>query len=130
MEAEDDKLVGTGLYEGFNLGFFAYTLIWPILINLVLKIRSKYLLIDHNAFRQLLKIYFVLSAPYFLFGFGPFSNRYAMIAWFMIPLLQFHIINIIRIRKLYKNLSFVVFLIAFSYFILVRMQFFHEAFLL
>ena len=57
---------------------------------------------------KVLKIYMVLAMPYFIFGFGAFSNRYAFSAWFFIPLLQFFLliyyVNDLRIVARYGSL--------------------------
>ena len=80
---------GGGLYEGFIMKFFLYTLIWPILLNLVLVVKKKSNRNFSSAgIKYLIKIYLVCSLVYLFLGFGAFSNRYAFIAWFLVPIIQ------------------------------------------
>lgn len=46
-----------------------------------------------------LKTYMVLSLPYFVFGFGPYSNRYAVMAWFFTPVLVSTIIHTVKLKR-------------------------------
>lgn len=76
-------------YHGFNWNFFIYTIFFP-LISIIISY-------SRNNFKHLpivlIKIYMVLCLPYFIFGFANYSNRYAFIAWFLIPLIQLSIIK-------------------------------------
>jgi hypothetical protein len=38
---------------------------------------------------NLMRLYMILSLPYFVLGFGSFSNRYGVMAWSILPLLHF-----------------------------------------
>lgn len=102
------------MYVGFSFSFFLYSFF------LVLIIYFTYFLKDflfNRAkivhFYKLFKIYVVLIAPYFLFGFGGFSNRYAVYGWFFMPL--FFTIFIWDI-KLYGGIksAFLFFLLLFA----------------
>ena len=91
---------GDGLYYGFDLKFFIYTIFWPLLLLILSKWKSQsksYELNKKEVF-VLIKIYFFLSIPYFLLGFGAFSNRFAVLSWFLIPVLQFYSISSLRFR--------------------------------
>ena len=85
-----------GLYEGFIFSFFVYTLFWPIflLFLLVIKFRLKSKVANSPNIYQLIKIYLLFSLVYFIMGFGPFSNRYAFFAWFLVPYMQIIILNL------------------------------------
>jgi hypothetical protein len=77
---------GAQRWNGFAWEFFVYTVFWPILFLFIyffgyLKPYSYRFVFDS------LKIYLILCLPYFVFGFGSFSNRYGFIAWFFIPFL-------------------------------------------
>jgi hypothetical protein len=87
---------GGGLYEGFIIGFFIYTLFWPLLLLITLKIKSRFKnkLANTENIYSLLKIYFLLSLVYFIMGFGPYSNRYALFSWLLVPIMQIVIINL------------------------------------
>lgn len=108
-----------GLYNGFILYFFLYTVFWPLLFMLIIKVKisaKSSALVLKDAL-VLLKIYFALSMPYFIFGFGPFSNRYAMLAWFLVPIMQFHIINSINIKNIPRVFSLAYILLIFLNFL-------------
>jgi hypothetical protein len=113
-----------GLYNGFNIDFFIYTVFWPLLLIIIIKMKFRLkssTLIVKEIFK-LLKIYFILSIPYFIFGFGPFSNRYAMLAWFLLPVLQYHIINSFNFKNIPKTLSMTYFSIIFLFFLLFTLD--------
>jgi len=87
---------GGGMYEGFIMSFFIYTLFWPVLLLIILKIKCRFKskLANTENIYTLLKIYFLLSLVYFIMGFGPFSNRYALFSWLLVPVMQIVIINL------------------------------------
>jgi len=103
---------GGGLYVGFNMSFFIYTLFWPVLLLIIQKFKSRFKnkLANFESIYTLLKIYFLLSLVYFILGFGPFSNRYALFSWFLVPIMQIVIINL----SLNLNSKRIVPLLAFS----------------
>lgn len=108
-----------GRYHGLVFSFLIYTVFWPLAFLIIHYVRfGNY---DENCHEvlKLVKIYMVLSMPYFVFGFGPFSNRYSYIAWFFIPLLQFFmVVYYFRdLRIIARVISFAIFLPSFLYFI-------------
>jgi hypothetical protein len=116
----DISLSGSGSYEGLRWDLFLYTLFWPLL----------YFSLYGNKFSDkaspfIVKTYLILSMPYFVFGFGPYSNRYAILAWFFLPFLQIITIMNIKFSK-YTFDMIVVFtsIIAIFYFLLVRLEWF------
>lgn len=117
-------VISGGLYNGFSTNFFVYTVFWPLTLLIILKIRFKVksskIIWEHIL--TLIKIYFLLSLPYFIFGFGPFSNRFAMLAWFLVPVLQFHIFNTISFKNTINKFSLTFFLIIFLWFLFFRLQ--------
>lgn len=115
--------VGSGLYEGFHWSFFLYTIFWPLFVLLFYKskIFFKANQINKKTIEKLIQIYLILSIPYFVFGFGPFSNRFAFIAWLFVPILQLVVLFYIRLK--YRLLFFIlVFLTALLYFFVFRMN--------
>mgnify|MGYP001130817066 CR=1 FL=1 len=120
----DRGVIDGGLYNGFSLKFFIYTVFWPLLLMFIFKIKlrvkSSSLLAKETL--NLIKIYLILSMPYFIFGFGPFSNRYAMLAWFLVPVLQFHILNTISIKNNFKIFLVIFSIITFLFFLFFRLQ--------
>lgn len=111
-----------GRFHGFVLSFFVYTIFWPLALLAMHYIRfRKYEEHSHRVF-GILRIYLVLSIPYFVFGFGAFSNRYALIAWFFLPILQFFMLvyysgNVRRVARIIGLLMFL-----FSYFYVYYMM--------
>jgi hypothetical protein len=114
--------VGSGMYEGFDMRLYIYTLFWPTLLWLILKCNYKINLIRSKKyhFKELIKIYMLFGIPYFIFGFGPFANRYAMLCWMFIPFLQVLIFFSINITSRLITLYLLIF--SFVFFILERFQ--------
>jgi hypothetical protein len=123
LPTETEKSRG-GLYVGFNLGFFIYTVFFPLLLMVLLKVKLRLktsTIVMRNVY-NLLKIYFILSLQYFVFGFGPFSNRFAMLSWFLVPVLQFHLINTINFKNINERLCLVINLITILYFLIFTLD--------
>jgi len=96
-------------YYGFVPTFFLYTIFWPLVVFFYIKHKGLSLkdterLMLYSGF---LKFYMILSLPYFVFGFGPFSNRYAFLAWLIVPFFQYLIVSILKIK--YKLLVSIFF---------------------
>lgn len=115
---------GGGLYEGFILSFFLYTVFWPALLLLVVKIKLSYKnpIAERNNIYTLLKIYFFLSLIYFVLGFGPFSNRYAFFSWFLIPIIQIVTISLAFNLSSIRLLPLLAFFLAVVYFLYFRLD--------
>jgi hypothetical protein len=77
---------GLQRWSGFVPELFFYTILWPILFLLIYFLGYLKSYSCSSVFDSL-KIYLILCLPYFVFGFGSFSNRYGFIAWFFIPFL-------------------------------------------
>lgn len=84
----EDNLEGS--WVGFNLKLYLYSVFWIFLYLILSGLDKRFLLI---------KLYCILLCPYFVFGFGPFSNRYAFIAWLFLPFLQLVMLNNFIERK-------------------------------
>lgn len=77
--AEADKWVG------FQLGFFVYTIFWGVAGYILREfVKGEWL----PAYSRAWKFYCILMLPYFYFGFGAYSNRYAFIGWLFLPVVQ------------------------------------------
>lgn len=108
-----------GRYHGLVFSFLIYTVFWPLALLIIHYVRFRNYDENCHGVLKLVKVYMVLSMPYFVFGFGPFSNRYSYIAWFFIPLLQFFMV-VYYFRDLSivaRAISFAIFLPSFLYFI-------------
>lgn len=83
---------GTGdlPWVGFDIRFFAYNVFW-FAVPFVLW-QFKLIKLDKNLI-FILKIYALLSMFYFIFGFGPYSNRWAYPSWLFIPILQAYLLS-------------------------------------
>ncbi len=115
---------GGGLYEGFILSFFLYTVFWPLVLLLVVKIKYSYKnsIAEIDSIYTLLKIYFLLSIIYFVLGFGPFSNRFAFFSWFLIPIIQIITINLLFNLNSIRVLPLFIFFLSVVYFIYFRLD--------
>ena len=120
---EKGQLPGTGLYEGFNSLFFAYTIFWPILLFIIIKSFPLKSLNHHSeSVLKVVSCYLILCLPYFIFGFGPFANRYAFFAWFLVPLVQYFILTSLNVDKISLKLTGSFFLLALMYFCLFQLN--------
>jgi hypothetical protein len=72
-------------WYGFQWDLFLYTIGWPA-IYLVgrMFVRRQY----RTQFDLGLKLYCLMAIPYFVLGFGNFSNRFALLAWAFLPILH------------------------------------------
>ncbi|MBE0471434.1 MAG: EpsG family protein [Methyloprofundus sp.] len=114
-----DSAGESGDYSGFNLSFFLYTVFWPLFLFFIQKLRMSG---ENEVLRLgqlLIKIYILLSLPYFVFGFGPYSNRFAVMAWFFIPMIQLLIFASFRFKLNFPFLISLIFLFFFSLIFLV-----------
>jgi len=110
---------GSNNWVGFQANFFLYTVFWGVGFYILQRyVKDLYL----ESYITLWKFYCVLMMPYFFFGFGAYSNRYALIGWLFLPIIQaFFIISskVNRKVKLMLGLMFFVFgLCSYLYFIL------------
>ena len=78
---------------------------------------------DNEPYPFILKVYLILSLQYFVFGFGPYSNRYAVMAWFFLPILLSAVVSKLNFKK--QDLIFIapiLFLVSVCYFVFVRLD--------
>ncbi len=108
----------SGLYEGFNVIFFAYTCI-PFILAIFDKLYyGKFFL--SNKISELFQIYTGLAACYFVLGFAGYANRYAFDSWlFLTVYLAFYFSH-----KVQKNVYSVVLLMLLSIALIIRLVLF------
>lgn len=114
---------GGGLWAGFILSFFIYTIFWPLLLLILLKVKiPKKTNFSFENIQVLLKLYLFLSMIYFVLGFGPYSNRYAFFAWFLIPIIQTVSLCLIFNFSSKKELVSVLFFISIVNFLYFKLE--------
>lgn len=99
---------GNGPWNGFNFLFFVYSSFWfwaPF--TLLFCYGSKV----NRDLKLLIYTYGTLLIPYFIFGFGPFSNRYAFPAWLFLPILYSGIIYYLKISRSFKLFAAILLLL-------------------
>ncbi len=108
--------VKSGYKTGVRLDFAIFTLVVGLLFYGLAKLTLQGTL--QKRFFNLLKIYWILSLPFFIFGFGAYSDRYLLPAWVYIPALSATLIGLI-LSKLEVSIGwyYLVFLISVFYFI-------------
>lgn len=107
-------------YYGFNWSFFIYTILFP-LISMTISYLSNNIKKLPTTF---IKIYLILCLPYFICGFANYSNRYAVIAWFFLPLIQLSIIKQLNFsRNSLQFISVTLFCFGIIYFYLIRINY-------
>lgn len=90
---------GVAKYAGFDPRFVIYTIFWPILYYLLLIFRRRKS-IDRNCRKDFfVRMYIILSCLFFIFGFAPFSNRYAFFSWMLVPIMQILILDNFKIKS-------------------------------
>ena len=104
-----------GLYHGFDLRFVTYTLFWPLLLLVIGKLSGGVSDFD----KTVVTIYCFAALPFMILGFGPFANRYAQLAWWLVPVVQGLICYRLRLPR---YVLVVVFLLSVAFFILARLQ--------
>lgn len=105
-------------WVGFQADFFLYTVFFGVFFYFFQRyINKKYI----ENYIRLWKFYCVLMMPYFFFGFGAYSNRYALIGWLFLPVIQtFFIISSRFSNRVKLFLGCVFFIFGFlSYLFLV-----------
>jgi hypothetical protein len=96
----EDGNLASARFLGFEWRFFVYTVFWPLLFAGVFLFRASALAeSDKAVLLGVVQIYLILSMVFFVFGFGPFSNRYAFPAWLFIPTIQMAIFLALKFSK-------------------------------
>lgn len=72
-------------WEGWQADLFAYTVGWAVIYMACRFLVPKQ---KRSTIDMALKIYMLACFPYFVFGFGNFSNRYGTMAWMFLPIMH------------------------------------------
>ncbi|MFH4515961.1 EpsG family protein [Vibrio alginolyticus] len=106
-------LSGLGLYESIKYygldvvsyyGFNSIQYIYSFGLGVIFYLSSFFVVKERkDKYFKLVKIYILLISPYFFFGFGGFSNRFAFGAWLYAPVLYVVFINNVRNRFISDN---------------------------
>lgn len=125
----DSSQLASARWVGLQWDQLAYTVFFGLIGMAVFLLRIDGLKVklygdcDNEPHSFILKVYLILSLVYFVFGFGPYSNRYAVMAWFFLPILQAAIISRLKLKKQYLTMiTASLFLVAFGYFIFKRLD--------
>src|SRR3546814_14570988 len=95
-------------FYGINIYYFIYTL----LIGIAFYIAGKFLPShSRDKFFIVLRMYFLLSMPYFYLAHGGSSNRFAFMAWLFLPFLYSTFISCMNINN--RNFSVIAVFILF-----------------
>jgi hypothetical protein len=107
---------------GLQWDFLIYTVFFGML-SMGVFFFKKNELINRESFAFIIKVYLIMSLVYFVFGFGPYSNRYAVMAWFFLPFLQIAVMIQIKLSLNSLNaLATLLPIIAISYFLFIRLH--------
>ncbi|MEG2832321.1 MAG: EpsG family protein [Bacilli bacterium] len=113
----EDSYTNVIMYKGFQFGLFIYSVFW-VFTYLFL---SKYVNLDVKLklnISKIVKVFIILSFPFYLLGYLPFSNRYAFLFWFLIPYMNAIFLYLFLAgRKHFLYYSFLVFMISYLYFL-------------
>lgn len=115
--------VGFDRWVGLQWDFLIYTAFFAIL-PIILRLTKLIKLKRNMNLIFVIKIYLILCMAYFVFGFGPYSNRFAIMCWFLIPIFQSSLFANIKFTNnslLLISLSFISF--AILYFIFKRLEY-------
>lgn len=89
-----DYMAGAEYRSGVRFDFLVFSWFWVVFFWAV----SVFFLKpeQRRSFRLLVKIYLILLIPFFLFGFGNYSNRYLYPAWLFLPFIMGGLIGTLR----------------------------------
>lgn len=116
---------GTDRWENLQWDFLIYTVFFGLIAIFIFysSKMKKFIYQDKLCFEFVIKVYLVLSITYFVFGFGPYSNRVAIICWFFIPILQSTIISQFRLSfESWKIITLTLPFFAINYFLFERLD--------
>ncbi len=84
-----DKITNYGALSNYKQGIRYDFAFFSLGVGLLFHFLNKYYLqdLEQKRFSSLLKIYWMLILPFFIFGFGPYSDRYLLPAWVYISVL-------------------------------------------
>ncbi len=116
-----NKIINYGISAGYKTGIRYDFVIFSLLCGGLFHQLSKYFVPREMKFQfmQFLKIYWILLLPFFLLGFGAFSDRYLLPAWgYLSILIAVFLALCLRKHRLSIYWYYVTFLLSSCYFIL------------
>lgn len=115
------SIVGYGSTSNYHAGRRVDFVLFTFLLGFLCYFLGKYFLKknDQKPYNSLLKIYWILTLPFFLFGFGAYSDRYLLPAWIYITIPLGLFLNM-QLQKFDCSIYwyYLFFIISSSYFIL------------
>ena len=90
---------GSERFVGFVTNQFIYTIFFLFAFVSMLKIIPDKFKFNYMI---LLKIFCLMVIYYVFYGFGPFSNRYALYAWMLIPFILTYIVSFVKLEGKFK----------------------------
>lgn len=103
-----------GYRSGIRLDFAAFSLILPLFCLGLVKIL---LPSNFRRFAAVMNIYFIFMIPFWIFGWGDYSNRYAFNAWLFMPIFLSSMLYPF-IRKLSTGVTSIIFIFSALIFLL------------
>lgn len=100
---------------GFQLDLFLYTIFFVYLYWFC----NRFVIKDSLFFSNIVKFFYILVLPYFIFGFAGYSNRYGFMAWFFgifINCFIFYLILLKGKRAWFENCFILIFILAVMFF--------------
>lgn len=85
-----NKIVNYGVFSGYSSGIRYEFAAFTIGAGFIFHMLGKYFLAEKAQcqFMQLLKIYWIFTLPFFIMGFGAYSDRYLLPAWVYLSVLS------------------------------------------
>ncbi|MDR3442150.1 MAG: EpsG family protein [Legionella sp.] len=116
-----NQIVAYGASSGYSSGIQYKFVLFTLVSGFGFQMLGKYLLrgVEQKQFFYILKIYWILTIPFFLLGFAAFADRYLLPAWVYLSILAASFI-VLSLKK--SNISiywyYLLFLFTSAYFIL------------
>lgn len=80
---------------GFQLDLFIYTMFFVYFYWVM----NRFFIGEKKQLSNIIKIFYILVCPYFIFGFAGYSNRYGVMAWFFSVFVNCSILYLFVIKK-------------------------------
>lgn len=80
---------------GFQLDLFIYTMFFVYFYWIM----NRFFLGERKKLSSIIKIFYILVLPYFIFGFAGYSNRYGVMAWFFSVFVNCTILYLFVMKK-------------------------------
>lgn len=100
---------------GFQLDLFLYTMFFVYMYWFC----NKFIIKDNLFFSNVIKFFYILVFPYFIFGFAGYSNRYGFMCWFFsifVNCLIFYVLLLKGKRALFENFFLILLILSLMFF--------------